>query len=125
MLWGERDATMDGQACHTLAADLDRGGSRVTIETYADAMHRWDGGSRRWRAPAHIADCRFRVDEGGTVRDTRTGLVMTGPALRATILAFCANRDGYLIAADETIRRRSNAALASFLNPVLFPGRGS
>jgi len=125
MLWGERDAIMDGQACHTLAADLDRGGSRVTIETYADAMHRWDGGSRRWRAPAHIADCRFRVDEGGSVRDTRTGLVMTGPALRATILAFCANRDGYLIAADETIRRRSNAALASFLNPVLFPGRGS
>jgi dienelactone hydrolase len=125
MLWGGRDAIMDGAACRTLAEDLRRGGSRVTIETYEEAMHRWDGGSRRWRAPAHIADCRFRVAEDGTVRDARTGLVMTGPALRATILAFCADRDGYLIGADEAIRTRSNAALARFLNPVLFPGHGS
>jgi len=123
MLWGDRDAIMDAEACATLAADLEAGGSAVTIRRY-DAMHRWDGGSSRWRAPAHIADCRFRVSASGIVRDARTRLVMAGPAIRATILAFCANRDGYLIGADEAVRRRSNAALARFLNPVLFPADG-
>lgn len=124
MLWGERDEIMDAQACSGLASDLEAGGSDVTIRRY-DAMHRWDGGTRRWRAPSHIADCRFRVGTDGTARDERTGLLMTGPAMRATILAWCANRDGYLIGADEEVRRRSNAALAGFLNPVLFPDGGS
>jgi dienelactone hydrolase len=120
MLWGDRDAIMDAKACTELAEDLEVGGSSVTVRRY-DAMHRWDGGSRRWRAPAHIADCRFRVGEDGGVRDERTGLFMTGPAMRAAILAWCANRDGYLIGANKDVRRRSNAALAAFLNPVLFP----
>jgi len=120
MLWGERDAIMDAQACAALAEDLEAGGSAVTIKRY-EAMHRWDGGSRTWRAPFHIADCRFNVAEDGTVRDARTGLFMTGPTMRAAILAWCANQDGYLIGADEAVRRRSNAALAAFLNPVLFP----
>lgn len=120
MLWGDRDEIMDASACEALAGDLRDGGSSVVVRRY-DAMHRWDGSGRVWRAPAHIADCRFRVARDGTVQDGRTGLVMTGPAMRATILALCANRDGYLIGPDEEVRRRSNAALAEFLNPVLFP----
>ena len=124
MLWGERDAIMDPQACARLADDLRRGGSEVEVERY-DAAHRWDGGGRQWRAPMHIADCRLTVSPDGVARDERTGFHMLGPALRATILALCANRDGYMIGADETVRRRSDAALARFLNPVLFAGDGS
>ncbi|XWN31990.1 MAG: dienelactone hydrolase family protein [Devosia sp.] len=123
-LWGDRDQIMDPVACATLVEDLERGGSDVGVERY-DAMHRWDGGNRRWRAPAHIADCRFTVGTDGTVRDENSFFTMTGPAMRATILALCANRDGYLIGADEAVRRRSNAALAAFLNPILFPASAS
>ncbi|MEM6761820.1 MAG: dienelactone hydrolase family protein [Pseudomonadota bacterium] len=120
MLWGDQDDIMDAQACEATAADLREGGSDVTIERY-DAMHRWDGGNRRWRAPTHIADCRFRVGRDGAARDENSFFVMDGPVARATMLALCANRDGYLIGADEAVRVRSNAALARFLNPVLFP----
>ncbi|MEM9224314.1 MAG: dienelactone hydrolase family protein, partial [Pseudomonadota bacterium] len=121
MLWGERDEIMDPDACEATAEDLRAGGSTVEIARY-DAMHRWDGGSRRWRAPAHIADCRFRVGEDGAVRDENSFFIMDGPVARATMLALCSNSDGYLIGADEAVRQQSNAALARFLNPILFPG---
>jgi len=120
MLWGERDAIVDPDACEATAEDLRKGGSRVEIERY-DAMHRWDGGSRRWRARTHIADCRFRVGRDGAARDERSLFVMDGPVARASMLALCANRDGYLIGRDEDVRKRSNAAMARFLNPILFP----
>ncbi|MCF3932267.1 dienelactone hydrolase family protein [Acuticoccus sp. M5D2P5] len=123
MLWGDQDEIMDSEACETLAGDLRNGGSAVTIARF-DARHRWDGTGRSWRAPVHIADCRFRVGRDGTVSDERTMLMMTDPAMRAAILAFCSNRDGYLIGSDETVRVQSNAALAAFLNPVLFPPDG-
>ncbi|MBJ3775383.1 dienelactone hydrolase family protein [Acuticoccus mangrovi] len=124
MLWGERDAIIDAAACETLAADLRRGGSRVEIHRY-DARHRWDGSGRTWRAPTHIADCRLRVASDGTVHDENSFFTMTGPASRALILGLCANGDGYLIGGDEAVRIRSNAALADFLNPILFPERES
>lgn len=120
MLWGDRDEIVDPEACGETADDLRRGGSAVNIERY-DAMHRWDGSGRRWRAPAHIADCRFRVGADGAVRDENSFFVMDGPVARATMLGLCANREGYLIGSDEQVRVRSNAAMAKFLNPVLFP----
>ncbi|MEM7692972.1 MAG: dienelactone hydrolase family protein [Pseudomonadota bacterium] len=120
MLWGDRDAIMDPEACLATADDLRRGGSRVEIARY-DAMHRWDGGSRRWRAPTHIADCRFRVGRDGAARDENSFFVMDGPVARTAMLALCANREGYLIGRDEAVRRQSNADLARFLNPILFP----
>ncbi|MEM0906871.1 MAG: alpha/beta fold hydrolase [Pseudomonadota bacterium] len=123
MLWGDRDAIMDPTACEATATDLRAGGSLVEIARY-DAMHRWDGGSRRWRAPAHIADCRFRVGRDGAVRDEASFFVMEGPVARAAMLALCINRDGYLIGADDEIRRLSNAQMARFLNPILFPDEG-
>ncbi|MEM8854342.1 MAG: dienelactone hydrolase family protein [Pseudomonadota bacterium] len=86
-LWGDRDAIMDPVACDALVEDLERGGSDVGVKRY-DAMHRWDGGSRRWRAPAHIADCRFTVDTDGTVRDDNSFFTMTGPAMRAPAASF-------------------------------------
>ncbi|RAH99401.1 dienelactone hydrolase [Acuticoccus sediminis] len=120
MLWGEQDAIMDPEACGALADDLRAGGSDVTVRRY-DARHRWDGASRQWRAPTHIADCRFTVGPDNTVRDDFSALPMVNAATRATILALCANRDGYLIGGDEAVRVRSNADLATFLNPILFP----
>lgn len=120
MLWGERDEIIDGAACERTADDLRRGGSRVTVERY-DAAHRWDGAGRSWRAPAHLADCRFTVARDGRVRDDNSFFVMDGPVGRAAMLGLCANRDGYQIAGDEAVRTRSNAAMARFLNPVLFP----
>lgn len=120
MLWGEGDEIIDGAECEATAQDLRQGGSAVAVERY-DALHRWDGASRQWRAPAHIADCRFTVDRDGEVRDENTFFVMNGPVARAAMLAFCLNRDGYMIGPDEDVRLKSNAAMARFLNPVLFP----
>ncbi|WMS42687.1 dienelactone hydrolase family protein [Acuticoccus sp. MNP-M23] len=120
MLWGEQDAIIDPDECIATAADLERGGSAVEITRY-DARHRWDGRGRNWRAPAHIADCRFRVGRDGAARDENTFFVMDGPVARAAMLGLCLNRDGYLIGADEAVRERSNARMAQFLNPVLFP----
>ena len=120
MLWGDRDEIIDPAACEATAEDLRRGGSDVRIERY-DAMHRWDGSRRTWRAPAHIADCRFTVGRDGAARDENSFFVMDGPVARAAMLALCINRDGYMIGPDEAVRQKSNAALADFLNPVLFP----
>lgn len=123
MLWGERDEIMDGEACEATAADLRQGGSPVTVERY-DTVHRWDGARRSWRAPVHIADCRFSVTPEGRVRDDNSFFVMDGPVARAAMLAMCASREGYLIGPDEAVRRKSNAAMARFLNPVLFAAGG-
>lgn len=123
MLWGTEDAIVDPRACGILADDLRAGGSDVVIREYV-ARHRWDGALRSWRAPVHIADCRFTVARDFTVRDDFTRLEMSDTNTRATILSLCANRDGYLIGGDEDVRRRSNADLAEFLNPVLFPRDG-
>ena len=120
MLWGEQDAIIDPDACADTAADLERGGSPVEIARY-DARHRWDGRGRNWRAPAHIADCRFRVGRDGAARDENSFFVMDGPVARAAMLVLCLNREGYLIGADAAVRLRSNARMAQFLNPVLFP----
>lgn len=124
MLWGGRDDIIDPERCREIADDLDRGGSPVTLVEYPDAYHRWDGSSRRWHASRHIADCRLRIDRANGVTDLRTGLPMAGPVTRRLILAACANAEGYWIGGDEAVRRRSNAALARFLNPVLFPRPG-
>ena len=120
MLWGEGDEIIDGAECEATAQDLRRGGSQVAVERY-DAVHRWDGANRSWRAPAHIADCRFSVGRDGRVRDDNSFFVMDGPVARAAMLALCLNRDGYRIGPDEAVRQKSNAAMARFLNPVLFP----
>lgn len=122
MLWGGRDAIADAEACRAVATDLRRGGSRVRTVVYPEALHRWDGGNEvPWRASRNVADCRFRVSPDGRVRETTTGLAMTGRVTRRLILAACTDEEGFLIGRDETIRRRSNAELARFLNPVLFP----
>lgn len=123
MMWGDRDAIMDSNACLKLADDLRSGGSKVEVIRY-DAAHRWDSVTgRRWHAPIHIAECAFTVDDSNVIRDDFSGLVMTGPAIRAAILALCASRDGYLIEPDASVRQQSDAAMARFLNPILFPKR--
>ena len=122
MLWGGRDAIVDGERCQEIAADLRRGGSRVETRVFADAMHQWDGASSRpWRASRGLAECRFSVSADGSVYDQNTHLPMLGPRTRTLILAACADSDGYLIGRDDAVRAQSNRALATFLAPILFP----
>ncbi|MEM6849215.1 MAG: alpha/beta fold hydrolase [Pseudomonadota bacterium] len=120
MMWGTEDAIMDAEECAATAEDLREGGSEVVIETF-EARHRWDSNSRHWRTPAHLADCRFRVRENGVAEHATLPMHMSGPAMRTIMLGLCANTDGYLIGGDPEVRIQSNAALARFLNPVLFP----
>ena len=122
MLWGGRDAIVDGERCQEIAADLRRGGSRVETLVFPDAMHQWDGASNRpWRASRGLAECRFSVSADGSVYDQNTHLPMLGPRTRTLILAACVDGDGYLIGRDDTVRAQSNRALAAFLAPLLFP----
>lgn len=120
MLWGTQDAIMDPEECDATAGDLRAGGSDVAIQTF-DARHRWDSTTRNWRAPTHIADCRFEVGDNGVAEHETLPLQMSGPTMRTIMLALCANFDGYLIGGDPEVRIQSNAALAKFLNPILFP----
>ncbi len=122
MLWGGQDEIVDAERCQFIAADLRRGGSQVEVVIYPDAMHQWDGRSNRpWRTPRGLAECSFSVGRDGSVSDNRTFLPMRGPTTRKLILAACADSRGYLIGRDDDVRQQSNAAVASFLNPILFP----
>lgn len=122
MLWGGRDEIVDEMRCREIAADQRGGGSPVEITVFPDAVHQWDGGrTHAWRAPRGLAGCRFTVTPDGAIHDERTPLPMLGPKTRMAMLAACSDRDGYLIQSNETIRALSNAVVARFLDPLLFP----
>ena len=119
MLFGELDEITVQARCVEIAADLRRGGSQVTRIVYPGAYHQWDGGRGPWRAPRGLKDCALRVETDGDVRDTRTLLPMIGPISRRVILGLCSDSEGYLIAADDQVRARSNLDLGRFLAEVL------
>jgi len=115
MLYGTGDAIIDPAQCAAVADDLEEGGSRVRVEVYEGAAHRWDAGSRNWQAPTGLADCRFHVDERGHVRDTQSFLTLSGYLSRTAALALCADDEGYRIRGDAAVKARSDAAIEAFL----------
>lgn len=116
LMYGGKDEIIDPARCDEIAGDLRKGGSQVEMITYPEAYHQWDGGPvTPWRASTGLAGCRFSVDPDGTTRDVNSGLVMEGPISRRLILAFCVDRDGYLVGRNDDVRTRSDRAFGRFL----------
>jgi len=116
MQYGTADAIVDPARCEAVVDDLRRGGSRVALEVYDGAAHRWDAGPSDWRAPRGLADCRFRVGPDFRIRDRRTFLTLDGYLTRTAALALCADDEGYRIRGDAAVKARSDGALERFLS---------
>jgi len=119
MLIGGRDAITDQGRCAEIAADLRRGGSRVDTIVYPEAVHQWDGAFAPRLIGRNLAGCSFRVERDGTIRDTHTGLAMSGPFRRKIILGLCTLGAGpYPIGRDDRVRARASADYGHFLAGV-------
>ncbi len=118
MLYGEEDQLIRPHRCAQIADDLRSGGSEVNIVSYAGAVHQWDGGMQRRLIGRQLADCRFRVERDGTVRDENTLLPMSGPFLRKIILGLCTRNRPYPIGRDDAVRAKSNHDFGAFLARV-------
>jgi dienelactone hydrolase len=120
MLLGDADENVPVARCREVAADLERGGSAVQVEVYAGAAHQWDNPyPGRRRMELNMAGCDLAIERDGTVRDRFTQLPMLGLNTRRLILFACVTREGYDIAGDAAIKRRSDADLGRFLQKVL------
>jgi hypothetical protein len=64
------------------------------------------------------------VAKDGTVSDTFLPITMTDAFSRKMILAFCVESEGYMIGRDDTVREKSNADVAKFLEKVFAKGAG-
>jgi dienelactone hydrolase len=116
MLAGSEDAIVDRARCNQILADLRQGGADTEFIVYQGAFHQWDGSFRGPRMIGrNLADCNLRVGSDGIVRDRFTFLHMTGPISRRLILAACVGSEGYLIGRDDSVRTKSNSAVAQFL----------
>jgi len=116
MLIGGKDEIVDQRRCAEVAADLRAGGSRVETIVYPDAVHQWDGAFAPRQIGRNLAGCSLRVERDGTIRDTHTGLAMTGPFMRKTILGLCTLGAGpYPIARDDRVRAQAVADYGRFL----------
>lgn len=122
MLLGGLDETVDPERCADTMAQLREGGAEGEIVLYPEGYHQWDGsGLTPRRVARDMSPCRFVVEENGMVREAESGLPMAGPLTRRLLLAGCTHPRGYLIGRNDAIRAQSNAEVARFLNPVLFP----
>jgi dienelactone hydrolase len=119
MQWGDQDELMIPARCEEAADAFRRAGSQVEMIVYRGAAHQWDGGWGPRRIGRLLGDCDLRLEADGTVTDMRTGLRMAGAFTRRLILGWCTEDRPYLLAADEAVRARSNAALAVFLDRAL------
>jgi dienelactone hydrolase len=115
MLYGAEDQLIQPDRCAQIAEDLRSGGSSVDIVSYPGAVHQWDGGMQRQLIGRQLADCRFRVERDGTVRDENTFLPMSGPFLRKIILGLCTRSEPYPIGRDAAVRAKSNRDFGAFL----------
>ncbi len=118
MLYGGQDELMRQARCEQIANDIRGGGSAVQIIVYPEAVHQWDGGMPRGVIGRQLADCRFRVERDGTVRDENTFLPMSGPFLRKIILGLCTGSRPYPIGRDDAVRAQSNRDFGRFLASV-------
>jgi dienelactone hydrolase len=116
MLIGGRDAITDQRRCAEVAADLRQGGSRVDTIVYPEAVHQWDGAFAPRLIGRNLAGCSFRVERNGTIRDTHTGLAMSGPFRRKIILGLCTLGAGpYPIGRDDRVRAQASVDYGRFL----------
>jgi dienelactone hydrolase len=119
MLYGTADELMIPARCEAAAEAFRRGGSAVEVIAYEGAAHQWDGGRGPFRIGSLLGGCALRLERDGSVRDENTGLAMSGALSRRIILGLCVERQPYLIAADDSVRARSNADLGRFLARAL------
>ena len=116
MLIGGRDAITDQRRCAEVAADLRQGGSRVDTIVYPEAVHQWDGAFAPRLIGRNLAGCSFRVERNGTIRDTHTGLAMSGPFRRKIILGLCTLGAGpYPIGRDDRVCAQASVDYGRFL----------
>ena len=123
MLYGGRDELIHADRCAEVAADLRGGGSAVTVVSYPQAVHQWDGEMAPQLIGRHLADCRFKVDRFGRVHEAMTGITMSNPLTRGLVLASCTGDRPWPIGRDEAVVAKSNADLERFLRGV-FGGPG-
>ena len=124
MLYGGRDELIHADRCAEIARDLRGGGSAVTVVSYPEAVHQWDGEMAPRLIGRHLADCRFEVDRFGRVHEAATGITMSTPLTRGLVLASCTGDRPWPIGRDEAVAARSNADLQRFLRGV-FDGPGA
>jgi dienelactone hydrolase len=123
MLAGSNDAIVDPERCRAVLDDLAEGGARTELVIYDGAYHQWDGGRPGpYMIGRNLADCSLNVNAQGVVRDTFTLLPMTGSFTRKLILAACTDSEGYLIGNDDSVRAKSNRAIAEFLEAAFENG---
>lgn len=116
MQLGELDANVCIRRAERIAADLERGGSRVDLRVHANAYHQWDGPDIVKRhVGTNLAALRLRVRPDSEVYDPRTRLTMRGPLSRSAVLIAGVDLAGYDILRNEAVRERSDQALLSFL----------
>lgn len=119
MLYGDKDELIDPRRCAELAADFRAGGSRVDLIAYPGAVHQWDGNFGARPIGKNLSGCSVVLERDGTVRDRNTGLAMTGPLSRETILGLCTLGAGpYPIGRDDRTRALSNIDWGRFLAAV-------
>jgi len=123
MLYGGRDELIHADRCAEIARDLRGGGSAVTVVSYPNAVHQWDGEMKPRLIGRHLADCRFEVDRLGRVHEAKTGVSMSNPLMRGIVLASCTGDRPWPIGRDEAVVAKSNADLERFLRGV-FDGPG-
>ena len=123
MLYGGRDQLIHADRCAEIARDLRGGGSAVSIVSYPEAVHQWDGEMEPRLIGRHLADCRFEVDRYGRVHEATTGVTMSNPLTRGLVLASCTGDRPWPIGRDEAVAAKSNADLERFLRSI-FDGPG-
>lgn len=123
MLYGGRDELIHADRCAEVAADLRGGGSAVTVVSYPQAVHQWDGEMEPRLIGRHLADCRFEVDRYGRVHEATTGVTISNFLTRGLVLASCTGDRPWPIGRDEAVMAKSNADLERFLRGV-FDGPG-
>lgn len=122
MLYGTEDEIIDPVRCLDVKSDLEKGGAKVDLFAFSGAYHQWDGGrTGPYRIGRTLHGCRMTVDDRLMVRDSDTGLSMSGPFMRKIILGLCSGGNGYLIGRDDAVREKSNRVIAAFLSRVFAP----
>jgi len=119
IMLGALDRNVSIRRTRDIAEDLRRGGSPVDLTVFPDTYHQWDSDDVERRFVLFsLAGCEMLVDRSNEIRDTATGLRMTGLPSRAAILARGIRTSGYHILRNEETLRRSDAALFAFLETV-------